>query len=211
MVPLAACPHCRKNPVLCVCAEVIPVEGKIRVAVLQHPREQDRELGTAAILTKAIPGALLRVALSCPNLTKVVGGKPDPKEWAVLYLGSKSEKLATDSKTSPFILVNRKGVPHPDQDARRRQIKGVLALDGNWPQVKALWWRNPWLLKLQRAVIVPTRQSLYGKLRREPRRESVSTIEAVGLALSDLESNPKIYEDLMVPFKLLLERYRKFK
>lgn len=211
MASLATCPHCQKISALCVCAEVKPVETRIRVAVLQHPREQDRELGTAAILTQTIPGAILRVGLSCPNLAKVVGGKPDPKEWAVLYLGSKSEQLKVPKDDSPLVLVNRKGEPQPDQSILKRRLKGILALDGNWQQVKALWWRNPWLLKLQRAVVVPQNPSLYGKLRREPRRESVSTIEAVGLALSDLEGSSKLYEDLMVPFRILLERYGQFR
>ena len=63
-----------------------------------------------------------------------------------------------------------------------------MALDGNWAQAKALWWRNAWLTRLRRFVVVPDGPSLYGDLRREARPDAVSTLEAVALALSVLEA-----------------------
>ena len=70
---------------------------------------------------------------------------------------------------------------------RRCRLKGLVALDGNWAQAKALWWRNAWLTRLRRLVVVPDGPSLYGNLRREARPDAVSTLEAVALALSVLE------------------------
>ena len=51
--------------------------------------------------------------------------------------------------------------------------------------------------------------SLYGNLRKEPRKESVSTIEAAAYSIAALESRPNIPEKILVPFKLLLEKARK--
>ena len=81
-------------------------------------------------------------------------------------------------------------------------------LDGTWSQAKTLWWRNPWVLKCRRLVLNPARPSLYGKLRREPRREGLATLEAAGLALARIEGRPEIETALLAGFALLLERYR---
>jgi len=65
-------------------------------------------------------------------------------------------------------------------------------LDGSWSEAKALWWRNPWLLKTRRLVLDPQRPSHYSRVRREPRREALSTIEAAALLLKRVEGRPEI-------------------
>ncbi len=81
-----------------------------------------------------------------------------------------------------------------------------MALDGNWAQAKALWWRNAWLTRLQRLVVVPDAPSLYGNLRREARPDAVSTLEAVALALSVLERDGSLRERVLGPFRELIRR-----
>jgi hypothetical protein len=81
-------------------------------------------------------------------------------------------------------------------------------LDGTWSQAKTLWWRNAWMLKCRRVVLGPSRPSRYGKLRREPRRDGLATIEAAALLLSRLEKRPEIALTLHKNFEHMLERYR---
>ena len=54
----------------------------------------------------------------------------------------------------------------------------------------------------------PKRPSRYGKLRKEPRRDGLSTIEAAGLLLAGLEKRPDIAETLNASFERMLARYR---
>ncbi|GAA0033931.1 hypothetical protein ABH991_008254 [Bradyrhizobium ottawaense] len=84
----------------------------------------------------------------------------------------------------------------------------MLLLDGTWSQAKALWWRNPWMLKCQRVILNPAHPSRYGRLRREPRKDGLSTIEAAATLLSGLERRPDIAETLNASFERLLTRYR---
>ena len=107
-----------------------------------------------------------------------------------------------------MLALDRKGGPLADQDAARGGLRGLVALDGNWAQAKALWWRNPWLTRLRRFVVVPDRPSLYGNLRKEARPDAVSTLESVALALSGVEADPTIRERLLVPFRDLIGRAR---
>jgi DTW domain-containing protein YfiP len=184
------------------------VENSTHVLILQHPQEQDRVLGTARLLTDTLTRATLTIGLSWRNLGHALKqpaeAKAEAKDWGVLYLGS--TKAAKEK--GPLVALDRKGAPLADQHAARVGLKGLVVLDGNWSQAKALWWRNPWLIKLRRFVVVPDGPSLYGDLRREARPDAVSTLEAVALALSVLESNAELREKLLAPFRELLARAR---
>ena len=52
------------------------------------------------------------------------------------------------------------------------------------------------------------RPSRYGKLRREPRRDGLSTLEAAAMLMARIERNPKIEAALNTSFAKMLERYR---
>ena len=107
-----------------------------------------------------------------------------------------------------MVALTTKGTAHPNQAAALEGLEGVIVLDGTWSQAKALWWRNPWLLKCQRVILNPSQPSRYGKLRYEPRRDSLSTLESVALLVSHLEDRPDIAAALVASFDRLLERYK---
>lgn len=200
------CPRCGKPPALCVCGAIEPIDNKVMLMILQHPQEQDRELGTARLTALHFKHALLKIGLSWPSLSKILGRPAEPQRWAVLYLGSlKGEALMPERE---IVVVSRKGNAVDAQDAALRQIEGIILLDGTWSQAKALWWRNAWMLKCRRIVLAPKRPSAYGRLRREPRRDGLSTIEAAAIVLSRLEARPEIETALTASFERLLARCR---
>lgn len=181
------------------------VDNKTAILILQHPQEQDRALGTARTVVATLGNATLTVGLSWRNLAHALKvSEAEPRDWGVLYLGS--TKVSKDR--GPLVAVDRKGEALADQAAARSGLQGLVVLDGNWSQAKALWWRNAWLTKLRRFVIVPDAPSLYGNLRKEARPDAVSTVEAVGLALSVLESNAALREVLLVPFRKMIATAR---
>jgi DTW domain-containing protein len=202
----ACCPRCGKPAELCICDTIVPIDNRVSVLILQHPQEQDRALGTARLTALHFRNAALKVGLSWPSLGKILGRPADPHRFAILYLGSaKAAQLAPDRD---IVVLNRRGEPERGQEALLRDIEGVVLLDGNWSQAKALWWRNPWMLKCRRVILGPGRPSRYGKLRREPRRDGLSTIEAAAMLVSRLEARPEIEASLIASFERLLARYR---
>jgi DTW domain-containing protein YfiP len=206
-LPPENCKNCEKPPELCVCAAISPIDNNIAVVILRHPQEQDRLLGTARIATLQLQNSLLKTGLSWRNLDKVLGQPVDPKLWGILYLGTQeSSHQLPDSQ--PLVVLTKKGGVAEEQDEVLDRLQGIILLDGNWQQAKALWWRNAWMLKCRRLVLQPPRPSLYGNLRKEPRRESVSTIEAAAYTLAALENDPKLAERILVPFNALLEKAR---
>ena len=193
MTEAKLCPRCRKETSLCVCAGVTPLKTKLHVLILQHPQEPDKELGSARIANLALENSTLRIGLSWPNLSKALGRPAIHGNWGVLYLGGKSE--SAKQKPSASVLA-------------AKPLEGIVVLDGTWAQAKTMWWRNPWLLKLQRIALNPSRRSLYGKLRREPRRECLSTIESIAEALEAAGEDATVSAALRGHFAALLDKYR---
>jgi len=205
--PIPDCPRCQKPLPLCICDSITPIENRIPLLILQHPQEQDRALGTARLTALHFKDAVVKIGLSWPSLSKALG-RPvaDPSRWAVLYLGS--AKVADLDTDSDIVAINRKGEVEDHQRAILKGIEGIVLLDGTWSQAKALWWRNAWMLKCQRVILGPKQPSRYGKLRREPRRDGLSTIESAAMLLSALEKRPDIAETLNASFERMLAKYR---
>jgi hypothetical protein len=170
--------------------EVEPIDNRLFALVLQHPQEKREVLATAAATCAALRQAALVVGLSWPNLARALGRPADARQWAVLYLGS--ARPAAFGLEREIVAVDRSGMPTADQDAMLRSLAGVVLLDGSWSEAKTLWWRNPWLLRLRRLVLNPGHRSRFGRLRREPRREALSTLEAAALLLKHLDGGPEI-------------------
>lgn len=220
------CESCMKPRALCLCGELNPVQSRLHVLILQHPQEPDKEIGSARLAHLMLPNSTLRVGLSWPNLAKALetgaeaslASPPQPSRWAALYLGSgvrapiKAEPLLPASGPT-LLFVDRKGAPLPaaEQARIRSELQGLVVLDGTWSQAKALWWRNAWLLKLRRAILQPTRKSLYGGLRREPRSECLSTIESIAESLQAMGESRENTQSLRDMFQKLLGRYREWR
>ena len=200
------CPTCEKPLTLCICDAVTPVDNHVAVVILRHPQEQDRQLGTARIAVLQLKNAVLKTGLSWQSLAKLVRQDVDPKLWGVLYLGT--AKISTPLAPRPLTVVDKAGDAMADQDDILANLEGIILLDGNWQQAKALWWRNAWMLKCRRLVLQPPRASYYGNLRKEPRGESVSTIEATAYTLATLAHDETLAEKILPPFKRLLEKAR---
>lgn len=200
------CETCLKPEPLCICDAVEPVDNRVSVLILQHPQEQDKDLGTARLTCLQLRNAQLRIGLSWPSLRRILDRDVDLRRWGVLYLGS--AKALPEGSDEEVIAVDKKGEPLPDQKAVLGRLEGIILLDGNWAQAKALWWRNAWLLKARRLVLNPKVRSKYGRVRKEPRRESLSTLEAAALTVARLEGAPDLFDRVTKPFRLLVDRYK---
>ncbi len=180
------CERCLRPTSACVCDRLPEprLASPLDVVVLQHPQEPDVVLGTASLLGLALERAEVRVGLSWGSLDAALGREGvDRARWGVLF-ATKEEGEAAKVVHPPGTVrvLDRQGALRTDA----RPLDGLVVLDGTWSQAKTLWWRNAWLLKLARVGLVPREPSMYGKLRKEPRREWVSTLEAVADVLPAL-------------------------
>lgn len=178
-----------------MCDRVVRSETARRVLILQHPQEKDAILGSAQIVAASLPQAQIVIGLSWRNLAHALGEEQvDPQRWAVLF---------PDREQPENGVASRSGKPIDPAS-----LSGIVALDGTWSKAKTLWWRNPWLSKLNRLNLVPSQPSIYGRLRVEPRREFVSTLESVAQALTLCGEPPEVEENLRRTFRTLVQRVR---
>jgi hypothetical protein len=203
--PAGRCERCGRRATICVCARVQALACRRTVLVLQHPQEVDFELGSAGLVVQSLGGARLSTGLSWPSLAVALGEEVvSPGQWAVIFPDNKLESSAARAVAGVrFALANRRG-GKVDGSA----IRGIVALDGSWSQAKSLWWRNPWLLKLCRLTLFPSEPSIYGRLRREPRPQYLSTLEAVADALVACGEPLEVRDGLRRLFRTMLQRAR---
>jgi len=199
-----SCPTCGRPREICVCERTQTLVTKRRVLILQHPREQDVELGTARLLEQSLlpKKGIRKVGLSWASLSEAVGNEVVAARWAVVFPRPRDE-ATRELAPGEAELVDRNG----DRVAPRI-IEGIVLLDGSWSQAKTLWWRNAWLLKLARITVRPKEPSIYGTLRPEPKRDYVSTLEAAGQALTALGEDPEVEANLKRVFRTLVQRAR---
>jgi len=183
------------------------IDNRVFVLILQHPQERREALSTAPLVCATLRRAKLAIGLSWPGLARIVGGPAEPKRWAVLHLGA--ARPDPQGERRELTLLDRQGQPIENPKAILAGLRGILLLDGTWSQAKTLWWRNPWLLKLHRIVLDPPHPARLGRLRREPRREALSTIEATALALRHLEAGPQAPEALIAGLDRMIEAARR--
>lgn len=200
------CARCGKPPAVCICDRVEPAQTRLRIVILQHPQEDDALLGTARLVTATLPSASIHVGLSWASLEHAVGGQRlDRDRWAVLATAKLPAPVPEAARGDPVLLMDRHGKL---RDLRRHGLDGILVLDGTWSQAKTLWWRNAWFLKLPRLVLQPQEPSMYGRLRKSPRKEWISTLEAIAEVLPALGEPPEIRANLRRLLRTLLQRAR---
>jgi DTW domain-containing protein YfiP len=185
------CANCFRPKEKCICNRVLGHDNRLRVVVLQHPQEQYKALNSARLVRLLLKNSDIFVGLSWSNFKKVAGENELPSQWGVLYL-----KPDPNVTAAPLMVVNRKKQPVEDTTF----LKGIIALDGSWKQSKALWWRNSWLLKLNRISLNPSHPSL----RPQVKNQALSTIEAVAFTLEHLGENPAIVGDLREQYRKLI-------
>jgi hypothetical protein len=153
-----------------------------------------------------LPKAEIRVGLSWASIEHALGvTKVDRERWAVLAATKLPKPIPEAERNSPVLIMDRKGRL---RDLKRHGLEGIIVLDGTWSQAKTLWWRNAWLLKLPIVVLTPRKTSMYGRLGQAPRKEWVSTLEAVGDVLPALGEPEKVRTSLRRLLRTLLQGAR---
>jgi DTW domain-containing protein YfiP len=205
----AGCPNPEPGP---------PIANRLFVLVLQHPQERSEPRATAAAMVAMLRRSRLVVGLSWPNLTRALDGPADPRRWGVLYLGSARpvspprrrnsahppERKPDRAVPGEILAFGRDGGLLPVDGRMLRDLDGIVLLDGTWSQAKTLWWRNPWLLRLRRLVLNPRSPARLGRLRREPRPEALSTLEAASLVLRHGDAGPDAANALLTALDRLI-------
>lgn len=176
--------------------EDAPMETRTRVVLLVHPEEAKRSHGTMP---------LLRACLK--NLTiKVDDHFPAPADDPELH-----DSMCADGYRCALVC------PGPDaselrpcsqseEGASDPRCMTLIFIDATWRHAKSMVYNSPWLLQLERVVLVSSSQSGY-VFRQQPAEGCLSTLEAVAEALLAMEGprGPSLKAGLLRPFHQMIK------
>lgn len=175
------CDRCRRPTSVCYCAALPRLETTTRVVILQHPRERDMPIGTARMASLCLPDATLHVGIRWSDSAPFLRDSARPP--ILLYPGAGARDILRDPPGGPVTLV---------------------VVDGTWSQAKTVVRDNPILQALPRYAFATPEPSQY-RIRREPRAEYVSTIEALMHVLGVLERDPDRFRALLDPLHAMVD------
>jgi DTW domain-containing protein len=188
--PRAACARCERPVSVCWCAHLPALEAETPVLILQHPREDGMPIGTARMATLCLRDAELLVGVELDEHPRLRAVFDDPvRKPILLWPGPDAKDLELEPPSGPTTLV---------------------VVDGTWALAKKLVRVNPRLAALPRYALEPPAPSGY-RIRREPRAECVSTIEAVMYALGALERDPERFRPMLAPFTAMVDAQLHFR
>jgi DTW domain-containing protein YfiP len=178
------CYRCFKPQITCVCATVRMVDNRTGVIIIQHPRERNHPIGTERFARLG----LKRVQIHVRGPWEERAGTPPPvlqPNTALLYPSPGARDLAEIPASE-----------RPDH---------VVVIDGTWGQARTMMGRAPWLAALPRVRLTPAAPSEY-RIRREPKLDYISTIEATVATLKALEPETVGLDGLIDAFRHMIDR-----
>ncbi len=182
--PRVRCTRCRRPLRVCYCAALPSLATQTKVVILQHPREKDMPIGTARMAQLCLTDSELHVGIQWGESAAFQRAISDPARPAILLSpGPTAKNILTDPPTGPVTLV---------------------VVDGTWSQAKTVVRDNPCLQALPRYAFETPEPSQY-RIRKEPRAEYVSTIEALMHVLGVLEHDPDRFRALLDPLNAMVD------
>ncbi|MFT5033718.1 MAG: DTW domain-containing protein YfiP [Bacteroidia bacterium] len=176
----AICSNCERPQTTCICDALITMECNYQLIILQDPTESRHALSSAPILEKSIRNTRLLIG-EIFDPEKIIG--PDWQSCSVLIFPSEHAVTANPLRDS--------------------QISTVILLDGTWKKARRLMHLNPWLRELPTFALQPDQLSKY-KIRKSPRTDGLSTIEAAVCVLNELQPE-KDFSGILAAFHKMIE------
>ena len=177
----AFCKQCNKALTACICASICALDNQHFLHILQDPSEQNKAIGTARILH-----------LSLSQVKLSVGQVFDPADFD---LNNTFLVFPSDPSLSVGELKSTQTINNLSQ---------FILLDGSWKKAYKLLMSNPFLQALPRVALSVTDKSDY-RLRKSPREDGLSTVEAAYHLLSELEGDSEKFIPLLKVFNQMID------
>jgi DTW domain-containing protein YfiP len=177
------CYRCWRAKILCLCDHVRVVENPVEILFLQHPNERTMPFNTARLAHLSLSRSRLVHGLRFDG-TPAVQDLLRRKERAGILFPSASSKDLAEAPAD---------------------LETLVVIDGTWREARKIIYLSPTLLEFPHYSFVPEKPSNY-RIRKEPKEEFVSTIEATVAALRILDRDPGKYQELLDLFDRMVDR-----
>jgi DTW domain-containing protein YfiP len=174
------CQRCLKAQAACICATIKSIDNQHFLHILQDPSEEKKAIGTARILGLSLTAAKI-----------TVGELFEPS----LFDLNNSYLLYPDESAMPVGSLLASG--------KINQQSQFILLDGSWKKAYKLLMINPFLQALPKISININMKSDY-RIRKSPRVDGLSSVEAGYHLLSQLENNSEKFKPLLNSFSHMI-------
>jgi DTW domain-containing protein YfiP len=199
--PHLRCADCRMHRSVCICALLPRLETRTRVVLLLHQLEVDKPTNTGIVAARCLPNSAIVYRGRTPGVdardSDARGASLDEQAArlaAAIAPGTRAAFLFPHASATPLVAW-RDGAPVT-----------LIVPDGTWRQAARARSR------LGRALALPcvtlaggAAASPGGRLRTAKRPGQLATLEALALALGELEGQP-VEDALMRVFRVMTDR-----
>ncbi len=192
------CPTCQRPTKVCLCAFIEHIDNQVEVGILQHPSELGLVKGTAKIAQLSLSHCQTWCGENLQDLPGLVDWLAGDKPVFLLY-------PAIEGQLEPVEFFN---VAQIRNLSAVQEIK-LLILDGTWRKTHKIMMLNSVLRGMDRVSLQPSTPSAY-RIRKQKNAVSLSTIEALYEALSQLEGDSVRYQPLLNTFESMQQQQAAF-
>jgi DTW domain-containing protein YfiP len=192
------CEQCKKAKKACICRWVQVIDAKTELWILQHPSEINRAIGTARILTLSLPNAHLWVGEDFSEHDEINTLLSDKNRDAwIVYPGEGSVPISQLAASLP---------EHTDtvEAGSSNKARTFILLDGTWKKAFKMWQLSNNLQQLPTVNLDNAENGNY-RIRKSPKEQGVSTVEAGYLALIAMEEPSEKFQPLIDTFNKMID------
>ncbi|WP_432464011.1 tRNA-uridine aminocarboxypropyltransferase [Agarivorans sp. QJM3NY_33] len=177
------CARCLRPQSHCLCPYIQHCRHRHPLMILQHPSEQKQAKGTAHLACLALEQAQLIPGEQPEDFAALRQAvEQQPQQYWLIYPSEHSQSL---EQQACLALTQQTTLHTP------ALYPTLIFLDGTWRKAQKLWHLNPWLHTLPQFHFTSPPQGQY-KIRKTAIAQGLSTIEAIGYALQQVEAfNPR--------------------
>jgi DTW domain-containing protein YfiP len=165
------CERCLFTPSTCICGAIKRLTHKVSVVILQHPSEEKIAKNTAKLLNLSLTDCKI---IKGENNTDFAILNSLPVKSTVLLYPNEHATYLDDTNPKPAL----------------NNITHLIVIDGTWKKAYKILQLTPLLTKFKTVSFMQLPQNRYA-IRKAPRADSLSTLEAVAHSLLLIEQlNP---------------------
>ncbi|ALO47284.1 tRNA-uridine aminocarboxypropyltransferase [Pseudohongiella spirulinae] len=174
------CAACQRPVGYCYCADLVQLRNHWPVHILQDQREASHPLGTARIAALSLHNCQLHtLALDSQQVLPDLAG-----DAALIYPSTRAT---------------------PVSELKQSGVRPLIFLDASWRRSRKMLHLWPQLGDLPHYSLHKPPAGRY-RIRKAPTAEALSTLEAIALALDELEGSPETFMSMLDTMDRMIDR-----
>ena len=181
------CTRCKRPQRVCFCHLLSSLENRWPVTLVQHIEESKHAIGTAKIAQLSLKNCVTHILNDNDKFTStdyLANSNNNSASGILIYPGENSINIEELEALPPLPLI---------------------FIDASWRKSRKIFYNSPFLQSLPSCSFSLSQPSRY-KIRKEPKPNYCSTLEAIVYMLAELEHEPEKYSNLLSTMDWMIDQ-----